>query len=153
MPLAFQLAGELDEAIAAALEAAARRMVIAAGLGDGLDEEPEVTLRLVDDDEIRALNLRYRSIDAPTDVLAFAMREAPGGEAAPELLGDVVISIETAERQRRGSLDAELRFLFAHGLCHLLGYDHHDDPEEDEMNARMNSLLAEADRSGPVSAA
>lgn len=153
MPLAFQLIADLDAEIAGSLEEAARRMVVAAGKGDGLDAEPEVTLRLVGDAEIRDLNRDYRSVDRPTDVLAFAMREAPGGEAAPELLGDVVVSIETAERQRRGSLEAELRFLFAHGLCHLLGYDHQSDAEEAEMNARVDSLLAEAERDGGVRAA
>jgi probable rRNA maturation factor len=153
MPLAFQLVYELDPEIAAALEEAARRMVVAAGMGDGLDGEPEVTLRLVGDEEMRALNRDYRSIDRPTDVLAFAMREAPGGEAAPELLGDVVVSVETADRQRRGALGDELRFLFAHGLCHLLGYDHQSDVEEAEMNARIKSLLAESERDGRVRAA
>jgi probable rRNA maturation factor len=64
---------------------------------------------------------------APTDVLAFAMAEGEGGEHAGPLLGDVVISLDTAERQaraRRATLDAELRELLIHGVLHLLGLDH-----------------------------
>jgi probable rRNA maturation factor len=150
--LALQLAPDLDidAEVSAELERAAARMVIAAGLGDLLDEEPEVTLRLVGDGEIRELNRSYRGRDAATDVLAFAIREGPAGEALPSLLGDIVISVDTAARQARGSLSAELLDLFAHGLCHLLGYDHQSDREETEMNARARRLLAEARREGEV---
>ena len=150
--LALQLAPDLDidAEVSAELERAAARMVIAAGLGDLLDEEPEVTLRLVGDGEIRELNRSYRGRDAATDVLAFAIREGPAGEALPSLLGDIVISVDTAARQARGSLSAELLHLFAHGLCHLLGYDHQSDREEAEMNARARRLLAEARREGEV---
>ena len=84
-------------------------------------------------------------------------REGPGGQLHPSLLGDVIISVETARRQarRRGpaGLCAELRVLAAHGLCHLLGYDHRDDAEEATMNARAAALLVEAARAGRIRAA
>lgn len=125
------------------LRTAATRMVAAAEAVEALGEPLELCLRVTGDAEIRELNKTYRGQDAATDVLAFALREALGGEAAPHVLGDIVVSLETAERQRgERPLGRELEVLFAHGLCHLLGYDHNDDLEEAEMNARIASLLA-----------
>ncbi len=94
----------------------------------------EVALRLTGDAAIHALNRDYRGKNKPTDVLAFAQQEGPA--AAPDVLGDLVISVDTARRQARRGLPAELLHLASHGLCHLLGYDHRDDAEEREMNAR-----------------
>lgn len=130
-----------------------RRMARAAARTEGLDDV-EVAVRFTDDAEIHALNRSWRKKDKPTDVLAFAQREGPGGALHPELLGDVIISIETAKRQQKqrgvAGLHAELLFLASHGLCHLLGYDHRNDREEAEMNARMAALRAEAQRRGRV---
>jgi probable rRNA maturation factor len=146
---------ELAPAERAALRRELRRMVAAAARTAGHDLEAGV--RFTDDAAIHALNRDYRHKDRPTDVLAFAQREGPGGALHPSLLGDVVISVETARRQakRRGprGLAAELRVLAAHGLCHLLGYDHRDDAEEATMNARAAALVAEAARRGPIRAA
>lgn len=135
-----------------------QRMVRAAWLTEGTAQPLEVSVRLTGDAVIHELNRDYRSKDRPTDVLAFAMREGEGGDLHPEILGDVVISVETAARQAerfqargvagRDSLFAELLFLASHGLCHLLGYDHQTDAEEAEMNQRMQALLAEAERTG-----
>jgi len=77
----------------------------------------------VTDPEIHALNRHYRAKDKPTDVLSFPLAD----ELQPSLLGDVVISVETAARQarRRGhALREELQTLLIHGVLHLLGYDH-----------------------------
>ena len=126
------------------------RMVRAAALHDARAEY-EVALRLCGDAEIHALNRAWRGKDQPTDVLAFAQREAAAADAA--LLGDIVISLDTAERQARRGLHAELLHLASHGLCHLLGYDHRDDAEERTMNARAAALRREAVRSGRVRAA
>ena len=139
-----------------AIGTALRRMARAAALSEGR-RDVEVAVRFVTDAEIHALNRDFRKKDKPTDVLAFAQREGPGGALHPELLGDVIISVETAARQqkRRGvaGLHDELVFLASHGLCHLLGYDHRTDREEAEMNARMAALRAEAARGGRVRAA
>jgi probable rRNA maturation factor len=145
--------GRLDRARLRRLARRVARMVRAASLQDG-GAELEVTLRLTDDATIRELNRDYRGRDRPTDVLAFALREGQGGQLHPHVLGDIVISVDTAARQagRRG-LDRELAFLAAHGLCHLLGYDHATDEEEAEMNARAGALLREAGRRGAVRAA
>jgi probable rRNA maturation factor len=83
-------------------------------------------------------------------VLAFAQREGPAASVHAALLGDIVISVDTARRQARRGLYRELVHLASHGLCHLLGYDHRDDAEEREMNARAAALRAEAVRRGRV---
>jgi probable rRNA maturation factor len=126
------------------------RMVIAAWRTEGSGPEHEVSLWLTGDREIHTLNRDYRKKNKPTDVLAFAQREGEGGELHPELLGDVIISVDTARRQAKQGLLPELLFLTAHGLCHLLGYDHRNDREEAEMNARMKRLLAEGRRRGTI---
>ena len=111
----------------------------------------EIALRLTGDAEMQVLNRDYRGKDRPTDVLAFAQQEAPA--AAADVLGDLVISVDTARRQARRGLPAELLHLASHGLCHLLGYDHRTDAEEREMNARAAALRAEARRRGRTRAA
>ena len=76
---------------------------------------------------MRWLNAHYRGIDRATDVLAFAMREGPFADLHPQVLGDVVLSAETALRQartHRHTLAEELTRLLIHGTLHLLGYDH-----------------------------
>ncbi len=110
----------------------------------------ELSVHLTDDAEIHELNRDYRQRDEPTDVLAFAMQE---GEAMPspssqQVLGDVVISLETALRQaqkrRGGDLDSEVMTLLAHGLLHLVGYDHRDAAEMRVMRARTRRLCTAA---------
>lgn len=98
------------------------------GLGDA-----QVSVLLVGDRKIRELNRRYRNIDKPTDVLAFSQREGTGGAFHPHLLGDVVISVHSAQWQAgryRHSLERELDLLLVHGLLHLAGFEHHGSPED-----------------------
>jgi probable rRNA maturation factor len=118
----------------------AQAMLDALGMPDA-----ELSVLLCDDETIRRLNQRYRKIDASTDVLAFPMNEGPGPLIESSLLGDVVISLPTARRQaaeRDRPIIAEVTFLLAHGLLHLLGYDHATKAEEREMSARTADLLA-----------
>jgi probable rRNA maturation factor len=148
--------GALTSGERARLLRRAERMVAAAALADkalGKAKDVHVGLTLTDDAEIHALNRDFRKKNKPTDVLAFAMREGEGGGLHPGELGDVVISVETARRQMKKDLYTELEFLWSHGLCHLLGYDHRNDREEREMNARMAALREEAARGGKVRAA
>ena len=126
------------------------RMVKAAALSEGR-KDLEVAVRLCDDAAIHELNRDYRGKNKPTDVLAFAQREAETADSA--LLGDIVISVPTAKRQAKKGLYAELLHLASHGLCHLLGYDHRDDDEEREMNERAGARRKEAARAGRVRAA
>jgi probable rRNA maturation factor len=140
----------LDARTRAKLRREVARMVKAAALTEGR-KDLEVALRLCGDAAIHELNRDYRGKNKPTDVLAFAQREAAAADRA--LLGDVVISVETARRQAKRGLYAELLHLASHGLCHLLGYDHRDDAEERVMNARAAGLRKEAGRAGRVRAA
>ena len=142
----------LPPAVRRKLQAAVGRMVRAAARTDRRSDF-EVGLRLTTDAEIRVLNREFRAKDKPTDVLAFAQREGPAAKIHPTLLGDIVISVDTARRQAKRGLGAELLHLASHGLCHLLGYDHRDDAEEREMNARAAALRKEGARTGRVSAA
>jgi probable rRNA maturation factor len=140
---------ELAPAIAKRLAAEVARMVKAAARTEGRTDF-EVGLRITTDREIRALNRDYRGKAKPTDVLAFAQREGPAGALHPSLLGDIVISVETARRQAKRGLAAELLHLASHGLCHLLGYDHRDDAEERVMNERAAALRREGARRGRI---
>jgi probable rRNA maturation factor len=102
----------------------------------------ELSVALVDDPTIHELNRTYRHKDKPTDVLAFALQE-PVPARPVGMLGDVILSIETARRQaarHRRPLLAELTMLLAHGLLHLLGHDHQTDAQEREMTARTREL-------------
>ena len=110
----------------------------------------EVSLLLTDDATIQQLNSQYRAYDQPTDVLAFAAQETviPGADTiyqtSPLPLGDVIISVETAQRQRHDvnySLIQELAWLAAHGLLHLLGWDHPDDASLKIMLEKQHNLL------------
>lgn len=142
----------LSAAVRRALAAEVTRMVRAAALTERR-EQLEVALRFVADPTMKTLNRDYRGKNKPTDVLAFAHREGPAAELHPEVLGDIVISIDTARKQAKRGLHAELLHLASHGLCHLLGYDHRDAAEERVMNERAAALRAEAKRRGRVRAA
>lgn len=143
---------ELSAAVKRRLVSEVGRMVKAAARTDG-QPDFDVALRLTTDAEIKTLNRDYRSKNKPTDVLAFAQREGPGGGLHPRLLGDIVISVDTARRQAKRGLAVELLHLASHGLCHLLGYDHNDDDEERVMNTRATALRREGAKRGRVSAA
>lgn len=109
-------------------------------------ETYELNLRLTSDNEIQTLNRLYRNQDRPTDVLAFAALEAgiPHPANMPLYLGDVAISVETAFRQaqeQQHSEMVELAWLAAHGLLHLLGWDHPDDDSLHQMLNRQADLL------------
>jgi probable rRNA maturation factor len=110
----------------------------------GLDEA-ELSIVLCDDATIRVLNHDWRGQDRPTDVLSFSQQDGvqvPGGSG---LLGDIVISVDTAGRQAadRGiDVHAEVRVLLVHGLCHLLGHDHERDDEAAVMERLEREILA-----------
>ena len=93
----------------------------------------ELSLLLTDDVEIQELNRTYRDLDKATDVLSFPQDEDAVNETGDTLLGDVVISVETAARQAEEhhlSFNEELILLAIHGILHLLGYDHERSPQE-----------------------
>ena len=125
------------------LSAMARRALTALGRADR-----EVHVTVVDDRRIRGLNARYLRKRAPTDVLAFNLE----GPASSRLMGEVVISAETAARQARRlgvPLALELDLLLVHGLLHLVGYDDRDRLEARLMHERERDLLSRGRRRIP----
>ena len=129
-----------------------RRQVVRAMRAAGVDAAL-VSLTLSDDEELHELNLEYADEDHPTDVLSFAQRDADPGfvvqlpPGAVEPLGDVIISVQIAQRQADAQghdLLSELCHLSVHGLCHLLGMDHRDAQEERWMFGYEALLRKEA---------
>ena len=109
------------------------------------DGNVEVSVLLCDDAEMRVLNHEYRGIDSPTDVLSFAQEDTEPTPEGRVLLGDVVISSETAARQgeQHGhGIETEAVLLGLHGTLHLLGYDDDTEGNLSEMIARAEQVAA-----------
>ena len=135
-------------------ESLLKKMEEAAGVlfqQEGVDEErAEISLTLVSLEEIRELNRDYRDVDRETDVLSFPQFE--GVEDMPEFgelcLGDVVICLDKVEEQAKEfghSFERELIYLFVHSLLHLLGYDHMEEGEKQEMRQREEQVMTAID--------
>lgn len=107
----------------------------------------EVSILLLDDAGIACLNEQYLKKTGPTDVISFPMRDGAFPAVQPHLLGDIAISVPTAQRQadRRGvTLHEEMADLFIHGILHLLGYDHETSPADSRrMRAQQRKILAQ----------
>jgi len=117
---------------------------------EGFDENFEVSLSIVDNNEIHAINKQFRHIDRPTDVLSFPQLTFEEGEKAEKnekgevILGDIIISMERAKEQAAEyghSVERELAFLTAHSMLHLCGYDHMTEPEEKIMFEKQEKIL------------
>ena len=110
--------------------------------------EAELSISFVDDVQIQELNRRYLGRDKPTNVLAFSMREGAFASLQPQLLGDVIISVDTARRQsnRFGLNGTEMVvLLMIHGILHLLGYEHEGTKKGAyEMTLKQKELLRKA---------
>lgn len=114
----------------------------------GLDDTAEVSVVFCDDAHIHELNRTYRGVDRPTDVLSFALNEGEEPDIvngpAENLLGDIIISLDTAARQAEEyghSLEREMAYLVIHGMLHLLGYDHEKDEDKAEMREEEEYVL------------
>ncbi|EOW9172230.1 rRNA maturation RNase YbeY [Vibrio cholerae] len=106
--------------------------------------QAEVTVRIVDEAESHALNLNYRGKDKPTNVLSFPFEAPPGMEM--DLLGDLVICRQVVEReaiQQNKPLQAHWAHMVVHGSLHLLGYDHIEDDEAEEMESLETEIMQE----------
>jgi probable rRNA maturation factor len=109
--------------------------------------DKEWSILLTGDDQIQNLNRLYRKKNRPTDVLAFSQLEGEHDAQAGRLLGDVIVSVPTARRQAaaaRRDLAAEITMLLAHGLLHLLGWDHVTVAEDRRMRRETQRLCAAA---------
>jgi probable rRNA maturation factor len=108
-------------------------------------EGVELSVAIVDIDEIAHLNERYRGVAQPTDVLSFGCDEVCAAEGdEPITLGDVVIAPEIAQLhavELEVTVESELDLLLTHGILHLLGYDHDSDEDAAVMQARERALL------------
>ena len=111
--------------------------------------EAELSISLVSDADIQELNAQHRGKPSPTDVLSYSLVEGEHADYRGKLLGDVVISIETAGRQaaaREVSVAEELLRLLIHGVLHLLGHDHEEEEEARRMHALEERLWHEIAR-------
>lgn len=109
-------------------------------------EQTELSVVVVDDGQIQEINRDYLQRDKPTNVISFAQQEGEGAGICPQLLGDVVISADTAARdasEAQVSFFSELSFLLIHGILHLLGYDHERGTQEQAeiMEAKESELF------------
>ncbi len=112
----------------------------------------EVSVTFMTDQDIQTVNAEYRGKDVPTDVISFALEEMTEGEVAivaeegmPTVLGDIIISVETAQRQAEEyghDFTREIGFLALHGFLHLLGYDHLTEEDELVMFGRQKEILS-----------
>jgi probable rRNA maturation factor len=112
------------------------------------DGQAEVSVTFVDRNEIHQMNLEYRNVDRPTDVLSFPLFEEEDlTDAGAVPLGDIVLCLEQAQAQAQEyghSLEREVCFLCVHSVLHLLGYDHENSKEdEEEMFLRQEAVLNE----------
>lgn len=126
---------------------AEKAAIEALGLAEkSFDREVEISVVFVDDAYIQRLNYQYRNQNNPTDVLSFVMQEGDEvpGEEEIILLGDVVVSLPRAWEQSKEfkhSLLREVAYLVAHGVLHLLGYDHQEEATRQIMRAKEETIL------------
>ena len=153
----YEVIVELDESLspaeAAAVDAAALEALVARVLTDeAIEDGTVVTVLFADDAFLQALNREHRDIDEPTDVLSYAAdADVDGDDPFPGMpdddapyLGDIAVSVPTALRQAAAASlnpSEEIAHLVAHGLLHILGYDHEEPEEDAAMRAREEGYL------------
>jgi probable rRNA maturation factor len=148
MSKGHQIEVQVEEQVGSVDVAPIRRAVLATLMRQLPDEACEVVIVVSDDPSLEDLNRRFRGVPQATDVLAFAddTRGPFSGGAAgfPRYLGDIVISLDRARVQAEeaeGTLDDELQVLAVHGTLHLLGYDHANEAEKEQMWALQSEIL------------
>jgi len=132
---------DLGRGLDASVSAAARAAIACSA--QPVSNGAELGVRLTDDADIRDLNRAWRDRDAATNVLAFALNDAPGS-GAYAMLGDVVIALETCRDEARDqdkTIMDHLTHLVVHGTLHLLGFDHQDEAEADAMESLERTVL------------
>ena len=110
----------------------------------GIHPDSELNIRIVAEDEMSELHVKWMDLPGPTDVMSFPMDELkPNSKSdGPGLVGDIVLCPAFAEKNGKQSLEMELELLTVHGVLHLLGYDHEDIAEEKAMFKLQDDLLA-----------
>ncbi|WP_312044507.1 rRNA maturation RNase YbeY [Anaerotignum sp.] len=142
-----------EEAFSLELSQTIEKIIADALTYEGFQKPCEVSVSIVDNEEIHQINKQFRDIDRATDVLSFPLLTFEEGEM-PDLnekdevlLGDIIISLERAREQAEEyghSLKREIAFLTAHSMLHLLGYDHMEEEEEKEMFEKQREILNKA---------
>ena len=109
----------------------------------GIHPDSELSIRLVSEDEITQLHVKWMDLPGPTDVLSFPMDEMKPNSTSngPGVIGDIVLCPAFAEKNGKQSLEDELELLTVHGVLHLLGYDHEELSEEKEMVGLQEEFL------------
>ncbi len=128
-------------------EALIRRVLEKGAELQQVPEEAELSVLICDAPVIHELNRTYRQVDAPTDVLSFALNEGDEEDFAEEeaALGDIVINIDRAAEQAEEyghSREREIAYLSVHGFLHILGFDHYEEEEKKEMRAAEEAILS-----------
>ncbi len=138
-----------ERTVSQVMEQTIRRVLYKAADLYGLSEAVQVSVVLCNDERIHHFNRDFRGVDRPTDVLSFALNEGEEPEIvdgpAEELLGDIIISVETMTRQAREyghSMERELAYLTVHGFLHLLGYDHELPEDKLVMRQKEEAVLS-----------
>lgn len=137
-------------AVTAEIAAIMEKIALLATEGLPMPAAAEVSVVLCDDRVIHRLNRKWRGLDAPTDVLSFPQLTEDDWQKQAErqvLLGDIVLSLESAARQAKEyghSKEREVLYLFTHGLLHLLGYDHLEEDERRRMRNREEEVMTAA---------
>lgn len=138
----FEISGEIMEAVEKACLETLKY--------EEFDEDCEISLSFVTNEEIHQINRQFRNVDATTDVLSFPQltfeegEEADVNENGEIVLGDIIISVERAKEQAEEyghGLKREIAFLTVHSMLHLLGYDHMEKDEEEDMFRRQKEIL------------
>ena len=127
-----------------------RRWIEAVLATEANTADVELTVRVVDEDEMAALNARYRHKSGPTNILSFPFEAPPGVEL--NLLGDLVIAapvVKQEAREQGKTESAHWAHMIVHGTLHLLGYDHQDTVEAEDMEAREIRILKQLGYSNP----
>lgn len=130
----YDITRELEELI--------ELVVIESFKAEGMNNNYEISLSFVTDEEIRELNRDYRGIDNSTDVLSFPIEDE--FDLDIPLLGDIIISLDTAYRQAeeyKHSIKRELVYLVCHSMFHLFGYDHLEESEKEKMRAKEKKVM------------
>lgn len=149
MSLHIDFTDETDQVSSKQVEELTNLLNHAAAMEE-LPDKTELSLTFVSDKRIHEINRQYRDKDRPTDVISFAMEEMGEGEIEirgaelPRILGDIIISVDTAKQQADEyghSLMREMGFLAVHGFLHLLGYDHLNEQDEKHMFGRQDEIL------------
>lgn len=127
-----------------------RRAILAVLAHEGFENECEVSFTFTDNEKIHIINREYREVDNPTDVLSFPMMDfenttgEPASDEPVRSLGDIVLSLERAGEQAAEyghSFEREVAFLCVHSMLHLLGYDHENESDEEEMRASQREIM------------